>query len=154
GGVDPDSLKFIEFDSRRIHQVSLDITGCQHVGAAEKFIAEKLVQAGVRSEDIAWVELSGVFPSGSRILWGDDFIRNTCFHLRMDSSAVRPEWNLNEDDFTHPKTTEAIFRQRLKELIEEASGRGDDNEAARLQNALFYGLDALHSQPILPRSPT
>ncbi len=151
GGIAVDELKFIPLDPRRIFRVRIDISGLQHTSAVEKRVAERLGAEGLDGEDMALVELEGVFPSGSRITFGDDFLRETCFHLRIDTSAVRPEWSLDGVETLHPRTTEEIFKVRMKEMIDEAAARGDETEVERLKNVLYYGLSALHSRPIQPR---
>ena len=157
GGITPSELVFHELDPRQIHRLKVDISGLQHIQAVEKRISEELTNSGVRSQDMALVELEGTYPQGSRLTFGDDFPGDACFHLRIDSSAVRPEWELDEvekqplEAVRPPRTTEGIFRMRLRQMIGEAAEKGDQEEVTRLQNALFYGLDALHSRPITPR---
>lgn len=151
GGVRPENLEFHELDTRRIHQLELDISGLQHVPAVEKKIEVALNESQVRKEDIAYMKLQGTFISGSRISISEDFLREACYHMRVDTVDVRPEWSLDEDESINPLTTEAIFRKHLRELIEKAAQRGDQAEVTRLQNAMYYGLDALHGQAITPR---
>jgi len=152
GGVAPADLVFHQLDPRQIRRLKMDISGLQHIQAVEKRISEELSNADVNKDDLTLVELEGTYPQGSRLTFGEDFIHEACFHLRIDCSAVRPEWEIEDDEKTvPPRTTEAIFRKELRRRIEEAIERGDPGEVTRLQNAMFYGLDALHGQPITPR---
>ena len=151
GGVQQESLVFHELDIRRIYKLSIDISGLQHAQALENKVLKEFEKINLRSEDIAYIELSGTYPTGSRISIADEFIRGICFHLQINTSSIRPEWSLDEEESLQPVTTEAIFRDRLRKMIDEAKERDDEAEAVRLQNALYYGLDALHGHPILPR---
>lgn len=151
GGVVPSDLVFHEIDQRRIHRLKVDVSGLQHVQRVENRIEEVLKTSDVRPDDMALVKLDGTYPQGSRITIGDDFSANACFHLRVDTSAVLPEWKIEDDESLNPVTTEALFRVQMRMLIEEAKERDDQAEVDRIQNALFYGLDALHGRPITPR---
>jgi len=97
------------------------------------------------------LELSGSFPQGGRLEFADDFLNESCFQLTIDSTSVQPEWRLDEIDASKRITTEGAFRSKLIEMIIEAEKQGNDNEANRLRNALFYGLDALSGRQIMPR---
>ncbi len=151
GGVDEKSMEFIELDERRLHRIRIDVSGLQHTQAVENKIRETLEKEEVRSQDMALVELTGSYIMGSRIAFDSEFIQNACYHLHIDTSNVRPEWSLEDDQSLTPRTTEAIFRARLKKMIDEAAERGDQAEVVRLQNAFIYGMDALHGNPVLPR---
>ena len=151
GGVDENRIEFVELDERRLHRIRIDISGLQHTQAVESRIRETIEKEEVRPQDMALVELTGSYITGSRIAFDSEFIQNACFHLHIDSSAVRPEWSLEDDESLNQRTTEAIFRTRLKKMIAEAGARGDQAEVDRLQNAFHYGMDALHGNPVTPR---
>ncbi len=151
GGARPENLRFIELDNRRIHRVQLDVSGEPHVHAVEEKLAASLQNLEVRPEDMLFVELTGTYPQGNRIALGEEFVRGLCWHTRVDSSNVVQEWDLDAPDTLNPRTTEALFRSRIHKMMEDAADRGNDAEAKRLQNAMFYGLDALHGRSIAPR---
>jgi len=151
GGVAESDLRFFLLDKRQIHRLAVDVTGLSHIQMVESKIAESATAAGVTSEDMLLVELTGNYPQGSRISLSDEFLRGVAWHARVDASAVLPEWDLTFKDDLNPRTTEALFRARLHKMMNEATQRGDANESRRLQNALFYGLDSLHGRPITPR---
>ncbi|HHE46870.1 MAG TPA: hypothetical protein ENL08_04100 [Bacteroidetes bacterium] len=151
GGVHPSEIALKPLDTRRIHRLMVDVSGLQHIEAVEAKISEELKLNKVGSQDMALVELTGTYPGGGRMEFAEPFINESCFHLQIDCSSVRPEWDIDDGGVGQPLTTEGIFRERMKRMIEEALGRNDTSEAARLQNALYYGLDALHNKPITPR---
>ncbi|NQT34340.1 metallophosphoesterase [bacterium] len=144
-------IVFHELDKRRIHRLSVDISGLQYIQAIETKISSVLDQNGVRKEDMALIELTGTYPRGSRINIEDESLKDSCFHLLIDATAVRPEWDIDDIDQGKSLTTEGIFRNRLRAMIDEAVEKNDDAELEKLQNALYYGLDALHDKPITPR---
>ncbi len=148
GGVKQTDFKFQKIDKRSIHELSVDISSLAHTQAVEQRIIKRLSEANVQTEDIAIVRLEGTYPHGNHIPISDK-IREACFHLEVDMSAVRPEWNL--DDSGDSNTTEASFRKQLKVLIEKATTEGNNKQISLYTNALFYGLDALHNRPITPR---
>lgn len=151
GGVEERRIEFVEMDDRRIHRIQIDVTGLQHVQAIENKISDTNQKEGVRPQDMALVELGGTYITGSRIAFDSEFVQNSCFHMHIDSSGVKPEWSLDDDESLNPRTTEALFRTRLKKMIDDATERGDQAEVTRLQNAFHYGMSALHGDPVTPR---
>ncbi len=151
GGVQPDQLKRIPLDRRKIFHLTIDITGCTHISAIEEHIAETLTVNGVSENDIALVELTGTYPMGNRIYLSDDFVGSICWFLRVETDKVVPEWSLETISNVNPRTTEGLFIARIKKMMDEATLRGDENERQRLQRALQYGLDALHGRNITIR---
>jgi len=152
GGIAPEALTFHPLDPRQIYRLTLDVTGLKHTMAVESMIMKRLIEAQTGNDDMALVELTGRFPLGSRIPFSEDFVRQARWHLKIDASKVQPEWEIEGETPSEPRTTEEFFRARLNQQIQEALGRGDDAEAIRLQNALYYGLDALHGAAINPRT--
>ena len=151
GGVEQSSMEFHELDQRRIHRLKLNISGLQYIQAVEKKIAESLADAEVQSQDMVLVELEGTYPQPNRMVFSEDFLMNACFHLTIETSGVKPEWDIDDEDKLEKRTTEGLFRMRLREMIERAEEQDDRAEVIRLQNVLYYGLDALHARQIIPR---
>ena len=151
GGVKPDKLQFHELDRRRIIRFNLDISGLGHTQAVEKKIVESLAVAEARPQDIVHVNLKGTYTTGSRIPLSEQLGDELCYHIQVNTSEVRPEWSLDDDPSLNPNTTEAIYRNKLRELIEKAIADDDQDRLAMLQNVLYYGLDALSGQEIHPR---
>jgi len=151
GGVKPDALHFHEIDQRRIIRFNLDISGLGHAQAIEQKIVDALSVAETRPVDIVHINLKGSFITGSRIALSDQLGDDLCYHLQVDTSRVRPEWSLDDDPSLNPRTTEAIYRNKMRELIDAAAAKDDREELSLLQNALYYGLDALQGWEIHPR---
>lgn len=151
GGVKPDNLQFHEMDRRRIIRFNLDISGLGHTQAVEKKIIDCFKVAEVRPQDIVHVNLKGTYITGSRIPLSERLGGEKCYHLQVDTSKVRPEWSLDDDPSLSPRTTEAIYRNKFKELVDQAAAEDDQEGLTILQNALYYGLDALNGKEIHPR---
>ena len=151
GGILFDELKFRRLDNRQIHAIQLDVSGLQHVHAVETRIKSLLIEKGTSPNDMIYIELTGTYPQGNRIALGDDFIRGLGWHCRVDASGLLQEWSSATPDSLNPRTTEALFRTRIQKMMEDAADRGDQAEVRRLQNAMYYGLDALHGRAVTPR---
>ncbi len=151
GGVKSENFEFNELDSRRVVRVEVDVTGCGQIQQVERATLDALRSADIRSSDMVIVDLTGVFPGGSYIPFGDKFLQDAYFHLQINTNRVRPEWSLDLGDESQALTTEGIFRQRMKEMMKTASEQGKTKDLQHLQNALYYGLDALYGSPLTPR---
>lgn len=151
GGVKSDNFEFHELDTRRVVRVEVDVTGCRQIQQVEKTVLDVLRNADIRSSDMVIVDLNGVYPGGNYIPFGDKFLQDAYFHLQINTARVRPEWSLEYEDETKALTTESIFRQRMKDMMKMAADQGKTKDLQHLQNALYYGLDALYGSTITPR---
>ena len=151
GGVIPGELSHFLLDDRRVINIRVNVNGMTQNYHVENAIKSEFANRKVTNRDIVLVELQGGFPTGSRILLSDTLLENGCFHLRVKMDDVKTEWAMTIDPSLNPSTTEAVFRSRLKEMMDEAESRGDQTEYIRLQNALYYGLDAIYNTQIKPR---
>jgi len=150
GGVHPSEIALKPLDPRQVYRLKIDVSGMQHIRKVEAKITHSLKEAGVSDRDMALVELTGTYPGGS-MSFSEEFINGSCFQLTIDTASVRPEWNIDDLDDQQTLTTEGIFKARLRQMIEDAININNTAEVTRLQNVLFYGLDALHNRPITPR---
>lgn len=127
-------VEFLRLDPRAVHDVACDLTGAGFAEVAQ----ERLVRAleRVPATDLVRVRLTGRRASGLDLRWLERFGQDR-FHLSIDSSALRPDLDLEswpgEDS---ARTIEERFVARLKAL-----GESGDAELAR--RAMLYGLDAL-----------
>ncbi len=151
GGIAREDFEFNELDDRRVVKINLDVTGCRHVQHVEKTILEGLKKSEARPVDMVMIELYGTFYSGSHIAFGEMFLQDAFFHLQIDTSAVRPEWALELSDENSTKTTEVLFQIRMQEMLKGTIGKGDEKKLSQIQNAMYYGLDALYGSPVTPR---
>ena len=66
----------------------------------------------------------------------------------MDTSRLRPAYDLERYGREDLRTTEARFAREMLKKIEAA---GDRAQRRKLENALYYGLDALIQKEVVPR---
>jgi len=131
------SVEFVRLDPRAVHDISCDLGGAGFAEAAR----ERLEQAldGIPETDLVRVRLTGRRAEGLDLGWLDRFGRER-FHLTVDSSALRPDLDLeNWPEEAAARTIEERFVARLKTLTESS----DAEAAAQARRALLYGLDAL-----------
>lgn len=131
------SVEFVRLDPRAVHDISCDLGGAGFAEAAR----ERLDQAldGIPDTDLVRVRLTGRRAEGLDLGWLDRFGRER-FHITVDSSALRPDLDLeNWPEEAAARTIEERFVSRLKALTESS----DAEAAAQARRALLYGLDAL-----------
>ncbi len=143
--VDVDVL---ELDKRRLHRIEVRVQGIGSPEGLAHRIAEELDLAFVNPDDIALVTLTGrVRPGVDLVPRAEDFA-NRCFHLQIDASDLRPDYDLEMYRRTEPRTTEERF---ARSLLEELDREGDPARRRVLEAALYYGLDALRLGDVEPR---
>lgn len=128
------SVEFLRLDPRAVHDVECDLTGAGFAEVARERLEHAL--ADIPSGDLVRVRLTGRRAAGLDLGWIDRFGGDR-FHLRVDSSGLRPDLDLDAwPDEDAARTIEERFVARLKALGES----GDELLARR---AMLYGLDAL-----------
>src|SRR5439155_21181854 len=70
------------------------------------------------------------------------------FWVRIDASAVRPDYDLDAYRRGEGRTTEEKF---ARSLLAEIDASTDVERKRVLEEALYYGLDALHMGDVAPR---
>ena len=93
------------------------------------------------------IELTGSYQHGRDIRLTDK-LSQEYYYIKVDNSSVRQRWM--PDDETSGNTTEAAFKDEMKQQIDEAQAKGDLKQVESLINSLNYGLDALHNNEIIP----
>lgn len=147
GGVKPEDLEFHSIDHRQIYNLSIDISTLTNSRAVERHIEDELKKIGVRPEDMCLIELTGSYQHGRDIRLTDK-LSQEYYYIKVDNSSVRQRWM--PDDETSGNTTEAAFKDEMKQQIDEAQAKGDLKQVESLINSLNYGLDALHNNEIIP----
>jgi hypothetical protein len=71
-----------------------------------------------------------------------------CFHLAIDPSGLRPDYDLDAYRRGEPLTTEQRF---ARSLLVEIEAEADPGRRRLLEAALYYGLDALRLGDVAPR---
>jgi DNA repair exonuclease SbcCD nuclease subunit len=143
--VDVDVL---ELDRRRLHRIEVRLQSVGSPEALTQRIAEELDLAFVNPDDIALVTLTGRVRPGVELLPGADAFANRCFHLEINASALRPDYDLDVYRRAEPRTTEERF---ARSLLEDMDRENDPERRRLLEAALYYGLDALRLGDVAPR---
>ncbi len=147
GGAPQVKLEFSEIDKRRTHQLDVDITGCPHTDAMERRIFRALEDNRVRYEDLVTVRLAGRLPQGVRYEPSQE-LEQRVFHLKVDRRRLRPEHDLSAYHGDGPsRTTEERFARALLAKLDQER---DPEQRALIESALYYGLDALKRQGVVP----
>jgi len=138
----------VELDRRRLHRIEVKADG---VGSPEGLvhrIVSGLEAALVGAEDFAFVTLTGRVRSGIDVKARAEDVPFKCFHLSLDATALRPDYDLDAYRRIEPKTTEERF---VRSLLAELDAEADPARKRIVEAALYYGLDALRLGDVAPR---
>jgi DNA repair exonuclease SbcCD nuclease subunit len=142
------SLERVPLDRRRIQIVEVHCTGLTHKDAILKRAEEQLALRELRAEDIVYLRFVGRVSPGIDFRLPDGYLADRYFHVATDLSRLRPAYDLERYRRKELRTTEARFAREMLRRMEEAS---DPAERRLLENALYYGLDALVEKEVSPR---
>lgn len=137
----------VELDRRRVYEVKADIGGASSAEQVDRRILRALDEAGATDKDLAIVRVGGRLHKGVRYGGPGGELRERAFHVRLDLSAIRPDYDLEAFRRKEPTTTEERFARTLLERIAKT---GDAEEKAALERALYYGLDAFRLREVVP----
>ncbi len=147
--------KKVEIEKRRIdhrimHKIDVDCTGLNYNEQVLNIIAEKVKETTNSKEDIIYVRLFGRFPPGNLVNIPDEFLKDDYFHIKFDKSNVQPDYDIQKylDIPDILDTTESKFVKKLNVLLKNAKS---DSEKEIIENAIYYGLDALIQKCVKPR---
>jgi exonuclease SbcD len=138
----------LTLDRRRLHRIEVQVQG---VGSPEGLVHKvvgALEAALVNSEDLAFVTLSGRARPGVSLGLRPESVPFPCFHLSLDMSRLRPDYDLEAYRRAEPRTTEERF---ARSLLAELDAEADPARRRVLESALYYGLDALRLGDVAPR---
>ena len=138
----------LELDKRRLHRIEVDVTGLGSPDALGAKIHDALETSLVGKDDMAIVTLAGRTRPGVDLITGLDNDAPKHFWLRIDSSAIRPAYDLSIYRSGEARTTEERF---ARSLLEEMDAEPDPERKRLLEAALYYGLDALKLGDVAPR---
>jgi hypothetical protein len=113
----------------------------------DRRVARALDEAGVREPDIVTVRLRGRLVKGVRYGGPGEEVRRRAFHVRLDASAVRPDYDLEAFRTGEAGTTEERF---ARALLDRIGAEQDAERRALLASALYYGLDAFRLREVVP----
>ncbi|MBX9720957.1 MAG: hypothetical protein K2X81_06160, partial [Candidatus Obscuribacterales bacterium] len=148
-------LQPIEVDTRRIVHAEVDITGQTSVHVMlEIEAALKKARAG---NDIVVLGLEGRYPAGGEPRYVLEKLQDRYFHVCL-IDQTRPDYLTEKYD---KRTTEGKFIQAMLDLKKQAETAGGtvfsaevncEASARQIEDALYYGLDALRQKRISVRN--
>jgi hypothetical protein len=138
----------VRLDPRAIHDVEVDCTGLLHRDAVLNLVAERIRERTTRPDDMVYVRLTGLLSPTVDLTVPDGFLADRYFHVQVDASALRPDYDLDAYRDAADATTEGRFVRRLLADLERAA---DPDERAAVEQAIYYGLDALKQGKVQPR---
>jgi exonuclease SbcD len=141
-------LETVRLDARAVRVVEVDCTGATHREAIAGRIEAALAARGASTGDLIHLRMTGRVPPGIDTRLPEILPSDRFFHVSADLSALKPDYDLDRYRDGTLRTTEARFARELLGRLE------DETDPARrriLENALFYGLDALLQKTVVPR---
>jgi len=145
GGV---QLELVPVDGRTIHDIAVDCSGLDHSAAVLRRIEEVVRGSGCRTSDILYLRLVGRHGRTLDLRIPAGFLDDRCFHLRVDAGGLVPDYDLDGyRDGVGMATTEGRFVRAIEQRM---AATRDEAERERLQQALYYGLDALTAGQVSP----
>jgi exonuclease SbcD len=139
-------IEFVPLDTRQAFDLEVDVTGCSSAERVDRRIEKALGEASVGERDIVTVRLTGRIARDVRYEPSRDLLKRA-FHLKLDRRKVRPDYPLDSYRERAANTTDERFARVMLERIEAAK---DPGEKAKLERALYYGLDAFQLREVVP----
>lgn len=137
----------LELDARRAHVVTVDVTMAGSAEEIDRRVGEALGAAGVGVRDLVRVRLTGRLARGVRYAAAGPDLEGRAWHLRVDRSAVRPDYDFVALRQASDETTEGRFARVLLERLDREK---DAETRATIERALYYGLDAFRVREVQP----
>lgn len=141
-------LESVGLDPRRIHTIDVPCTNLTHQDAILQRADELLSLKETGPDDMVVLRFEGRVAPGIDLRLPEGFLAGRFFHTVLDTSRLRPAYDLERYKRENLKTTEARFAREMIKRMEQAD---DPAERRRVENALYYGLDALIQKEVLPR---
>jgi len=135
-------------DDRTIYEIPVDCTGLAHSEAVLNAVKKKVKEKTDNKNDIVYVRLFGRFPPGSEVKIPENFLKDSYFHINFDKSNIQPDYNIERYLSDKTDTIESTFVKELKSMSKNTS---DEEEVKIIENAIYYGLDALTQKTVKPR---
>ena len=138
--------EFVPLDRRKVHTLPVDVSGCTSAERVDRKIERAFDEVGAGEDDIVTVKLTGRLARDVRYEPSRD-LGARVFHLRIDRRALRPDYPLDTYRESSGSTTDERFARALLERLDAAS---DPEEKAKLERALYHGLDAFQLKEVIP----
>ncbi|HEY9784514.1 MAG TPA: DNA repair exonuclease [Candidatus Obscuribacterales bacterium] len=148
------SLEPAEFDSRRLYVVGADISGLGDEEMLDEISLNVEDQGARAGQDLVYLHLEGSYPPSLNLLSVLEKLRARYYHLHM-SDHTRPDYlgERFDERTTEWKYIEAMLE--LKKNAETSFGDGSSDyqmSGSTVEDALYYGLDALRQQKVNVRN--
>ena len=137
----------VELDRRKVLHVPADVSGSAGPEQVDRKIRKALDVAGASEHDLVVVKLTGRLPAGVRYNSPGEDLRSRTFFLRIDASALRPDYDLEAMRAGEARTTEEKF---VHTLLEQLDAAPDEEARATIERALYHGLDAFRLREVVP----
>jgi len=137
----------LDLDPRRVHDLSVDVSGISSIEQIEERAIERLDAAGAARNDFATLRLAGRIGRGVRFTGIGAALRARIAHVKMDMGRVRPDYDLDAYRNRLIETTEDQFVSALLDRLEATT---DEDERLVIERALDYGLDAFRLREVAP----
>jgi len=141
------AVSFVELDRRTVHALEADITGCGTAEQIDRRVAKEMDRAGTAEQDIVTVRLRGRLARGVRYAAPGPELRARAFYVRINLTAVRPDYDL---DAYRTDTSTATEPRFARAMLDKIQAEQDPAERAVLESALYYGLDAFRLGEVMP----
>lgn len=141
------TTEFLKLDPRRVHAVEADVSGASSADEVDRRVLATLDAAQASQQDIVTARLFGRLHRGVRYAAAGPLLQGRVFHLRTDVRGVRPDYDLDAYREGSPLTTEERFARLLLERLDAET---DPEARARIERALYYGLDAIKLGEVNP----
>lgn len=142
------TLEKIRLDPRAVRRIDVNCTGATHREALIRRIEEELAVAEPEASDLVHIRLVGRIAPGIDPNMPEGLFEDRFFHVSIDVTMVKPDYDLERYREDRLKTTEARF---AREMLKRIDAEPDPARRRLLENALYYGLDALIQKEVMPR---
>ncbi len=142
------TLEPIQADPRQVGRLEISVQGVTHRQAFLERLEQGLSVGGHSRNDLLLVEVTGRLPRGIDASIPEQFLEDRFFHLAFDTSGLKPDYDLEVYLRAGHRSTESRFVQEMTSRID---GEPDAERRSILENALYYGLDALIQKEVVPR---
>lgn len=140
-------MDFVQLDERHIHDLEVDVTSSSSPEEVDRRIVGVLDEVRATKRDLVSIHLKGRLVRGVRYSAPGPDIDSRTFYSRVDTSRVRPDYDLDSYRQGDGTTTEERFARALLEQLDKTK---DAEERAAIESALYYGLDAFRLREVVP----
>lgn len=149
GRVRDVTLERVRLDPRRLLEVKADLSGAGSPEAGREQVAAALKAAGAGPGDLVICRLEGRPLPGVSVVPAAESFAASVWYLHLDASGLRPDYDLRVlSKGGEARTSEERF---VRSFVAEMEAETDPERRARLEAALYYGLDALRQGQVAPR---